>query len=280
MIEWLKDFACRKGAARTVFAYEASGQGFGLYDQLSDAGIECHVLAPTHLPHTTHRRKNKTDEKDAEMILDEVRAHVLAGRRLPSVWVPDAQTRDDREAVRLRLSLGAQRTQIKNQIRGLAKRAGLQFPEWFSDSGNWSLRSVQWLREVAAGELVELQQGIRVALASLVDLYAAFSEQLKSLDKTIAQLARSSRYAKAFRKLKLISGVGTLTAMVFLTEIGDLNRFANRRQLGAYLGLAPAAFESGDPGAPGSQGTHYSARTVPVAARAVSGSMGSHSLLG
>jgi transposase len=180
----------------------------------------------------------------------------------------------------LRLSLGAQRTQIKNQIRGLAKRAGLQFPEWFSDSGNWSLRSVQWLREVAAGELVELQQGIRVALASLVDLYAAFSEQLKSLDKTIAQLARSSRYAKAFRKLKLISGVGTLTAMVFLTEIGDLNRFANRRQLGAYLGLAPAAFESGDPGAPGSQGTHYSARTVPVAARAVSGSMGSHSLLG
>jgi transposase len=34
--------------------------------------------------------------------------------------------------------------------------------------------------------------------------------------------------------------------MVFLTEIGDLNRFANRRQLAAYLGLAPAAFESGD----------------------------------
>jgi transposase len=202
MIEWLKDFACRKGAARTVFAYEASGQGFGLYDQLRDAGIECHVLAPTHLPHTTHRRKNKTDEKDAEMILDEVRAHVLAGRKLPTVWVPDPQTRDDREAVRLRLALGEQRTQIKNQIRSLAKRRGLKFPEWFSNSGNWSLRSVQWLREVAAGQLVDLQQGIRVALATLLDLYAAFSEQLKSLDKTIAQLAKRTRYAKAFRKLR------------------------------------------------------------------------------
>jgi transposase len=246
MIQWLKDFADRKDAARIVFAYEASGQGFGLYDQLSDAGIECHVVAPTHLPHTTHRRKNKTDEKDAEMILDEVRAHVLAGRKLPTVWVPNPQTRDDREAVRLRLALGEQRTQIKNQIRSLAKRTRLKLPEWFSKSGNWSGRSVQWLRDVAVGELADLQQGIRVALASLLDLYAAFTDQLKTLDKTIAQLAKTSRYAKAFRKLKLLSGVGTLTAMVFLTEIGDLNRFANRRQLAAYLGLAPAAFESGD----------------------------------
>ncbi len=73
MIEWVKDFASQHGATRIVFAYEASGQGFGLYDDLTEAGIECHVLAPTHLPHTTHSRKNKTDDKDALMILDEVR---------------------------------------------------------------------------------------------------------------------------------------------------------------------------------------------------------------
>jgi hypothetical protein len=35
----------------------------------------------------------------------------------------------------------------------------------------------------------------------------------------------------------LIKGVGTLTAMDFLTEIGDLNRFANRRQLAAWANL-------------------------------------------
>src|SRR5271157_3766110 len=37
------------GGARIVFAYEASGQGFGLYDQLAEAGIECYVLAPTRI---------------------------------------------------------------------------------------------------------------------------------------------------------------------------------------------------------------------------------------
>lgn len=246
MIAWAKKFSQKHGALRIVFAYEASGQGFGLYDELTDAGIECFVLAPTHLPHTAHRKKNKTDEKDAEMILDEVRAHVLAGRKLPAVWVPDTQTRDDREAVRMRLGVAEQRTRVKNQIRNLVKRTKLVFPEWFSGSGDWSRRSVQWLRDVAAGEVGQLKEGARITLASLVDLYEAMSQQVKTLDKAIARLAKTERYAKTFRKLKMMQGVGTLTAMVFLTEIGDLDRFANRRQLGAYLGLAPAAFESGE----------------------------------
>jgi len=37
-----------------------------------------------------------------------------------------------------------------------------------------------------------------------------------------------------------------LTAIVFLTELGDLSRFANRRQIAAYLGLAPSSNESGE----------------------------------
>lgn len=246
LIVWLKEFAAERGATRIVLAYEASGQGFGLYDDLTDAGIECYVLAPTHLPHTPHRRRNKTDDHDAEMLLDEVRAFVLAGRRLPAVWIPDHQTRDDREAVRQRLELAAQRTRIKNQIRNLAKRWKLALPEWFTASGDWSKRSLQWLRDLAAGTIGGLGAGARSALASQVELYQALCVQLKTLDKAIDRLSRSPRYARAFCKLKLLPGVGTLSAMTFLTELGDLERFANRRQLAAYLGLAPCAFESGE----------------------------------
>lgn len=245
MIDWIKSFAQEHGSTRIVCAYEASGRGFGLYDTLADAGIECHVLAPTHLPRTVHRRKNKTDEKDAEMILGELRGHLLAGRKLPVVWVPDPQTRDDREPVRMRLQLGAQRTRLKNQIRSLAKRTKLEFPVWFTSSGEWSRRSVQWLRDVAAGE-GDGADGVRAVLASLMELYDAVCQQMKSLDRTIAKLAATPRYRRMFRKLKLMAGVGTLTAMVFLTELGDLDRFANRRQLSAYLGLTPTATESGE----------------------------------
>lgn len=245
MIAWLKEFAAERKATRIVFAYEASGQGFGLYDDLTEAGIECHVLAPTHLPHSTHSRKNKTDDKDAEMILGEVRGHVLAGRKLPTVWVPDLETRDDREPVRLRLEVARQRTRIKNQIRNLTKRSQLAFPNWFTASGEWSKRSLQWLRDVAAGAVESLREGARAALSALVNLYDGLTVQIKALDQEINRLSRTPRYARMFRKLKMLPGVGTLTAMVFLTELGNLDRFPNRRQLAAYLGLAPSAFESG-----------------------------------
>jgi len=68
---------------------------------------------------------------------------------------------------------------------------------------------------------------------------------LKTLDQAITRLSGSPRYAGPFRKLMLMQGVGKLCAMVFLTEMGDLERFNNRRQVGAYLGLAPSAYESG-----------------------------------
>src|ERR1700704_1548596 len=57
------------GGAQLIFAYEASGQGFGLHDELTAAGVECHVLAPTKIARSTQHRKQKTDEKDADQIL-------------------------------------------------------------------------------------------------------------------------------------------------------------------------------------------------------------------
>ena len=56
-----------------IFAYEASGQGFGLYDELTAAGFECHVLAPTKIARSTQHRHRKTDEQDAEQILQLLR---------------------------------------------------------------------------------------------------------------------------------------------------------------------------------------------------------------
>jgi transposase len=245
LIQWLREFAAQREAERIIFAYEASAQGFGLCDALREAGIECHVLAPTHLPHSSHSRKNKNDDKDAMMLLEEVRAHVLAGRPLPTVWIPDLGTRDDREVIRLRLEAAAQRTRIKNQIRNVLKRWQMALPTFFTKTGDWSKRTLRWLEDLAAGRTEGLREGAQEALSSLIALYRTLTEQIRQLDRGVLRLSKSPRYAQAFRKLQLLHGVGTLTAMTFLTELGDLGRFANRRQLAAYLGLAPASFESG-----------------------------------
>lgn len=85
MILRMKALAKKVQSERIVFAYEASGQGYGLSDLLDAHGIECYVLSPTHLPKTPKSAKLKTDAKDAQMLLEQVRGFVLAGNNLPIV---------------------------------------------------------------------------------------------------------------------------------------------------------------------------------------------------
>jgi transposase len=84
-----------------------------------------------------------------------------------------------------------------------------------------------------------------LTLASLVRQLDSLEEEERRLTDGVNALAGEARYAAAVEEMTSLCGVGVLTALVFLTELGDLGRFANRRQLAAYLGLAPRSFESG-----------------------------------
>jgi transposase len=244
MIAHLRTRAEAAGGAKIIFAYEASGVGFGLYDELTGAGITCYVLAPTKMDRSPKRRRNKTDERDAEHVLQILRGHVLAGNELPAVWVPDPQTRDDREIVRARLDAGEKLTGLKTQIRCLLKRN-----EVGKESGlgrGWTNGYRGWLWRLSQGQAEGLRPGARIALGSLLHQMEAIEREMADLDGEMAALSRSSRYAGAMREIRKFKGVGILTGMVFLTEIGDLNRFPNRRKLAAFLGLVPSASESGE----------------------------------
>ena len=229
--------------ARVLFAYEASSQGFGLYERLTAVGFECAVLAPTRMPRSVQDRKAKTDGRDALRILDMLRAHVLAGCRLPAVWVPDRTTRDDREVVRTRLDLSEKLGALKNQVRTLLKRN--QVRPGAGVGTCWTRTYGAWLRGLD-GKGSALGPGSRVALRTLLVQMGTIQEQIGELDREVARLSEQERYAEPAAELVKLKGVGLLTAMVYLTELGDMSRFRNRRQIGSYLGLAPASFESGE----------------------------------
>ena len=234
----LRRRAQRAGASRVVVAYEACGFGFRWHDELTAAGFECYVLAPSKMPRSSQQRRRKTDEKDAQAILDLVRSYVLAGVPLPAVWVADLETRDDRELVRQRLAMAEQASAVKVRINWLLKRSGQESPP----AEAWTEQYYLWLAELAGGAL---PAGAAAALASLLRQLAWFAEELARLDGQVKALSEASRYAGPVAALRRQKGVGRLTAMVFLTELGDLSRFANRQQVGSYLGLTPSSFESG-----------------------------------
>jgi len=240
MLKWL---SANAQGADVAFAYEASSQGFGLYDQLTQAGLGCYVLAPTKIARSPKHRRSKTDEKDADRILELLRAHVLAGNELPKVWIPDKQTRDGREIVRCRLDLAQKLTALKTQIRTLLKRNGIRKPKDIGQGWTNSYRA--WLRGLARCD-APLGYGPRMALWSLLRQLEAIEIDIGLLDEQVEVLSLAERYREPVRELVKLKGVGLLTAMVFLAEMGDLSRFSNRKQIGAYLGLVPSSDETGE----------------------------------
>jgi transposase len=229
--------------ARVVMVYEASCQGFGLYDEAREEGFECHVLAPTKIPCSPAQRRGKNDARDAARLLELVRGHCLAGNALPAVWVPDAQTRDDREVVRTRLDVAEKLTAVKTQVQTFLKRQRQRRPA--GAGKGWTNGFVAWLRGLAAPHS-PLAAGARAALASLLRQKAALEAEIAALDEAVAALAGQPRYRAPAAALLGEHGVGLLTAMVVLTELGDLRRFLNRKQIAAFLGLAPTSCESGE----------------------------------
>lgn len=241
LIEEVKRRAQGAGGAVIVMAYEASSCGFVLRDQARAAGIGCHVLAPTKMEKSVQQKKNKNDDRDADDVLEKLRGHILAGNRLPTVWVPDLETRDDREVLRLRLALCDRQTQVKAQIQMLLKRYGLEKP---SDVGSARTKAYrQWLE--ALSECQTLGWGARQSLASLLRQLKGIEGELRNLDKLVEQLGGHQRHKPIVEALMKETGVGLLTALVYRTEMGQARRFHRGRHVGKFVGLTPTSAESG-----------------------------------
>jgi len=244
MVEYLKERSRKAGGAKVVVAYEASGNGFILCDELKVAEFECHVLAPTKIERSMKQRRNKNDDRDADRLLEILRGHYLAGNKIPSVWIPDLQTRDDREPVRGRQDLSQKQTTVKTQIQMLVKRHGIEKPDGMGSS--WSRPYRRWLKALA--EDAHQGWGKQKALGSLLRQLEFLESEIEQLDEAMAELAETPRWKPIVQAMRKEKGVGLMTALKYGTDIADFSRFRRGRQVGAYYGLVPSSHESGENG--------------------------------
>lgn len=229
-----------KGGETIRVVYEASGEGFCLADALEEEGLKVSVVAPTEVERSVRAKKRKTDKDDARRLVKLVRSHVLADGDLPAVWVPHKALRDDREIVRRRLQMGEDLTRVKNRVHGLLVRHRIRRPAEVKTL--WTQKHRAWLNDLAG----TLPAGAGQALSSLLRELDFFFEERDRMDQALSKLAGTPRYEARAKQMQELPGVGTLTAMVFLTEMGDPTRFRNRKQFGSWLGLTPRCHESGE----------------------------------
>jgi len=114
-----------------------------------------------------------------------------------------------------------------------------------------SMRPLSWRRARAqkaldaAGESVgcrSAQQSAAISIRHMVDLLVHFQDILTDIRTQMNSIAALS---PQYELLRTVPGIGEVTACVILSEVGDINRFATKKQLVAYAGLDPAVFQSG-----------------------------------
>lgn len=130
--------------------FEAStGYGF-MFERLREIARRVVVAHPGQL-RLIFRSKRKTDRVDAEKL-----AKLLFLGEVPTVYVPNPQTRAWRGMIEHRRKLVSERTRAKNAMRALLRSQGIEAPR-----GLWSRRGLAWLESARlATGLDNLQRDI------------------------------------------------------------------------------------------------------------------------
>ncbi len=209
--------------------YEAGGAGFVLQRWLAAEGIDCVVIAPSRIPRIPGDRV-KTDTRDARKL-----ATLFAAGLLEPVRVPDPEDELVRAVVRLHAELTRDLTRSKNRALKYLATLG----HYYRDGRPWTQKHRAWLTHLPLEPLAHL------VLQTHLDELDHLQAQLAGVDRQIAEQAATARYQEGVQRLLSVKGIQVYSAMVLLTEIGDIRRFADAPHLMSYFGQVPREHSSG-----------------------------------
>jgi transposase len=190
-------------------------------------GLPVVCLDARHAKAALSLQINKTDANDALGLAQIVRT---GWYREVAVKSMDAHTL--KMLLVARSQLVSQRQTIANTIRGLLKTFGLIIAR-----GSGGLFAVRVREQIAGNDVL-------VAIVEpLLVVWYAIREQVQMLDRQILARARADAAA---RQLMTIPGVGVVVALAYTAVIDDPARFRRSASVGAYLGLTPRRYQSGE----------------------------------
>jgi transposase len=210
----------------TKIAIEATCNWYYFYELIEDHDLEV-VLA-----HPLKTKAIASARLMNDKVSSETLAHLLRTNLLPTAYIPDQETRDTREILRLRAFLTTLRTRLKNRVHAILLKNGIPCP--YSDI--FGKRSLVWLQALT------LRVCYQNAISSCTRLANYLNEELDGLNQTIEALAYNHPYA---RILETHPGIARYSGLLIATEIGDITRFANAGKLCSYAGLVPTMHASG-----------------------------------
>jgi transposase len=227
------EFLSRFRGQELEVALEATTGWRFVVEELRRVGAVVHLAEPAE---TAARRGSKKRAKNDRADARHLRELVMVSR-LPESWIPPDHILDLRARVRLRHTLSEQRGEWQQRIQAVLYHHG--FPQ------RRSLMTGEGRRWLAGQPLPTCaREQITVALA-MID---ALDVQIAPLNK---QLRAYARRQAGCRALMAHYGIGELTAVTIVAELGDAGRFSSSREAVRYAGMDITVHQSDQRRAPG-----------------------------
>ena len=229
----VRRFLARFAGQELEVALEATTGWRFVVEELRRVGAQVHLAEPAETSaRKGNKKRAKTDRADARHLRE-----LLMIDRLPESWIPPEHILDLRARVRCRHTLSHQRCEWQQRIQAVLYHHGCPHRRSLMVGDGR-----EWLAAQPLPETAREQVTIAIAIIDALDL------QMAPVDKQLRAYARRQPGCKA---LMAHYGIGELTAVTILAELGDARRFANSRDAVRYAGLDITVYQSDQHRAPG-----------------------------
>jgi transposase len=208
---------------------ESGALSHWLTTELKNLGLRVKCIDARHIAAVLSVKINKTDKNDARGIADAMRCGLYKEVKAKEKEVIALST-----LLNGRKMLVDQRTQLLSCIRGLLKPFGIRL-----GTIGKSLKSI----EVILKALKEVPETVVSTMHELIKVLVANMASTKELDKKVQEKLRANKEAQL---LISIPGVGPITSLRFIADICEPSRFSKSKSVGAYVGLTPRQYSSGE----------------------------------
>jgi transposase len=219
-----------------VVVIEACSLAGWAHDLCAELGVPCRVANTGAEAWKYQHAKRKTDRDDALRL-----AQLFALGQLPEVEVPAKPVREWRALIAHRQALVTQRVAAQNRIRAILVGQGLPAPRGAKAWTAAGLAGIgQLAKPLAECAPDELWRGL---LDLALTAYRQAADLVATAEAKLDQLGKAS---VGVRLLDTMPGLGPRTAEAVVAHLDDPHRFRSGKQVGAYGGLVPRQYQSGE----------------------------------
>lgn len=175
-----------------------------------------------------YHNPRKGDRTDAETLARLARLDPVL---LSPIHHRSPQAQADLAVLHSRDALIRSRTLLINHVRGIVKSSGARLPSCTANC-------------FASKATSTIPETLHPSLLPVIDTIARLTHQIRKYDQLIEKLC-VTKYPET-KLLRMISGVGPITALAFVLILEDPKRFTKSRDVGPAIGLVPKRDQSGD----------------------------------